>query len=200
MATKKTIRTIPQRAHPGARAGPGRSASANFEEVDWATTRRGPLLESQRCLICPDTALHDRLSGQRRHPRLHPARSPTRTTAAPTTSSRATNLLPAVCGRVCPQEAQCEGVCTVGDTLEPVAIGRLERFVGDLAIAEGWANVPYIDPDAARVGIDRLGPGGHGLRGRHGQGRLRGHGLRGAAPARRRAPLRHPRLPAARTP
>mgnify|MGYP002063707771 CR=1 FL=1 len=43
----------------------------------------------------------------------------------------ATNLLPAVCGRVCPQETQCEGVCTVGDSLEPVAIGRLERFVAD---------------------------------------------------------------------
>jgi glutamate synthase (NADPH/NADH) small chain len=38
-----------------------------------------------------------------------------------------TNLLPAICGRVCPQENQCEGVCTVGDTLEPVAIGRLDQ-------------------------------------------------------------------------
>ena len=36
-----------------------------------------------------------------------------------------TNLLPSICGRVCPQENQCEGVCTVGETLEPVAIGRL---------------------------------------------------------------------------
>ena len=41
----------------------------------------------------------------------------------------AANLLPAICGRVCPQENQCEGVCTVGESLEPVAIGRLERFV-----------------------------------------------------------------------
>ena len=48
------------------------------------------------------------------------------------------NLLPAICGRVCPQEDQCEGVCPVGDTLEPGAIGRLERWVGDLALAEGW--------------------------------------------------------------
>ena len=38
-----------------------------------------------------------------------------------------TNLLPAICGRVCPQESQCEGVCTVGEPLEPVAIGRLNR-------------------------------------------------------------------------
>jgi len=71
-----------------------------------------------------------------------------------------TNLLPAVCGRVCPQENQCEGVCTVGDTLEPVAIGRLERYVGDTAIREGWTNVPYIEPVRYRVGIVGSGPAG----------------------------------------
>ncbi len=72
----------------------------------------------------------------------------------------ATNLLPAVCGRVCPQESQCEGVCTVGGTLEPVAIGRLERWVGDSAIAEGWTNVPYIEPSGFTVGIVGSGPAG----------------------------------------
>ena len=71
-----------------------------------------------------------------------------------------TNLLPAVCGRVCPQENQCEGVCTVGETLEPVAIGRLERWVGDMAISEGWANVPYIEPNGFKVGIVGSGPAG----------------------------------------
>jgi glutamate synthase (NADPH/NADH) small chain len=72
----------------------------------------------------------------------------------------ATNLLPAICGRVCPQETQCEGVCTVGDTLEPVAIGRLERFVGDMAITAGWANIPYIEPSGFRIGIVGAGPAG----------------------------------------
>ena len=71
-----------------------------------------------------------------------------------------TNLLAAVCGRVCPQESQCEGVCTVGETLEPVAIGRLERFVGDRAIAEGWSNVPYSEPNGLSVGIVGAGPAG----------------------------------------
>ena len=42
-----------------------------------------------------------------------------------------TNILPSVCGRVCPQESQCESQCVIGRKLEPVAIGRLERFVGD---------------------------------------------------------------------
>ena len=71
-----------------------------------------------------------------------------------------TNLLPAICGRVCPQESQCEGVCPVGDTLEPVAIGRLERWVGDLAIAEGWSKLPYIEPNGFKVGIVGSGPAG----------------------------------------
>jgi glutamate synthase (NADPH/NADH) small chain len=51
-------------------------------------------------------------------------------------------------------------VCTVGDTLEPVAIGRLERYVGDTAIREGWANVPYVEPVRFRVGIVGSGPAG----------------------------------------
>jgi glutamate synthase (NADPH/NADH) small chain len=72
----------------------------------------------------------------------------------------ATNLLPAICGRVCPQESQCEGVCIVGETLEPVAIGRLERFVGDRAISEGWTNVPYIEPNRFKIGIVGSGPAG----------------------------------------
>jgi len=48
----------------------------------------------------------------------------------------------------------------VGDSLEPVAIGRLERFVGDMAIREGWANVPYIEPTKFKVGIVGSGPAG----------------------------------------
>jgi len=89
-----------------------------------------------------------------------------------------TNLLPSICGRVCPQENQCEGVCTVGDSLEAVAIGRLERFVGDTALKEGWVNIPYIETEPVPGRHRRLGAGGHGLRGRHGQGRLRRHRLR----------------------
>jgi glutamate synthase (NADPH/NADH) small chain len=48
----------------------------------------------------------------------------------------------------------------VGESLEPVAIGRLERFVGDMAIAEGWANVPYIERNRFKVGIVGSGPAG----------------------------------------
>ena len=52
------------------------------------------------------------------------------------------NGLPAVCGRVCPQESQCEAPCIVGVKHEPVAIGRLERFVADAAAGQGWDDAP----------------------------------------------------------
>jgi glutamate synthase (NADPH/NADH) small chain len=48
------------------------------------------------------------------------------------------NVLPAICGRVCPQEEQCEAKCTIGVRFEPVSIGRLERFVADYAAAQGF--------------------------------------------------------------
>lgn len=70
------------------------------------------------------------------------------------------NLLPAICGRVCPQEVQCEGVCPVGDTLQPVAIGRLERWVGDEAINKSWNTPPYIERNGFKVGIIGSGPAG----------------------------------------
>ncbi len=54
------------------------------------------------------------------------------------------NALPAVCGRVCPQEEQCEKVCVMGKKMEPVAIGRLERFAADCEAAEGKVELPEI--------------------------------------------------------
>jgi glutamate synthase (NADPH/NADH) small chain len=52
------------------------------------------------------------------------------------------NILPAICGRVCPQEEQCEKVCIVGVKNEPVAIGRLERFLADWEAEQGEAELP----------------------------------------------------------
>ena len=71
-----------------------------------------------------------------------------------------TRLRPAIGGRVCQQGNQGEGGCTVGDSLEPFAIGRLERFVGDAAIKEGWVNIPYIETNRFKVGIVGSGPAG----------------------------------------
>lgn len=72
-----------------------------------------------------------------------------------------TNALPAVCGRVCPQEVQCEMKCVRGKKGEPVAIGRLERFVADNERAAGEVSIPKIPAKTGkRIAIVGSGPAG----------------------------------------
>lgn len=71
-----------------------------------------------------------------------------------------TNSLPAVCGRVCPQERQCESKCTRGIKAEPVAIGRLERFVADWAREHGDKTIEVPVPNGKRVAVVGSGPAG----------------------------------------
>jgi glutamate synthase (NADPH/NADH) small chain len=71
------------------------------------------------------------------------------------------NLLPAVCGRVCPQESQCEKLCTLGKKFEPVAIGRLERFAADQYARHNKNGAPPLAPLTDRkVAIIGSGPSG----------------------------------------
>jgi glutamate synthase (NADPH/NADH) small chain len=155
---KKTIRMIPQARTPAHEQDPSVRAR-NFEEVNRGYLVEDAQLEAERCLMCPEQpcvggcpvniAIPDFIQ-----------KITERDYRGAYDVITASNLLPSVCGRVCPQESQCEGVCTVGDSLEPVAIGRLERWVGDLAIKEGWSNIPYIEPSGLRVGIVGSGPAG----------------------------------------
>jgi glutamate synthase (NADPH) small chain len=157
-AKKKTIRTIPQERTPMPEQ-PARERAKNFAEVACGYPKDAALREAERCLMCPDQPCvrgcpvgidipgFIRKLGEQDFRGAYDVITDT-------------NLLPAICGRVCPQESQCEGVCTVGDSLEPVAIGRLERWVGDQAIAEGWANIPYIEPNGFKVGVVGSGPAG----------------------------------------
>lgn len=71
-----------------------------------------------------------------------------------------TNALPAICGRVCPQESQCEGKCVRGKKGEPVAIGRLERFCADYAMARETASVKKPEANGKKVAVIGSGPGG----------------------------------------
>jgi len=158
VAKKKTIRTIPQQRTAMREQDP-RERVKNFTEVACGYALEDALVEAERCLLCPEQpcvrgcpvgidipGFIQKISEKDFHGAYDVI--------------TATNLLPAICGRVCPQETQCEGVCTVGDTLEPVAIGRLERWVGDTAIAQRWVNVPYIEPNGFKVGIVGSGPAG----------------------------------------
>ncbi|MBQ3085453.1 MAG: NADPH-dependent glutamate synthase [Clostridia bacterium] len=73
---------------------------------------------------------------------------------------RKSSALPAVCGRVCPQESQCEGKCIRGIKGEPVAIGRLERFVADWHMAHAKESVEKPAPNGKRVAVIGSGPAG----------------------------------------
>jgi len=70
------------------------------------------------------------------------------------------NCLPAVCGRVCPQETQCEILCVRGKKGEPVAIGRLERFVADYALEHMKQEISPVKKNGIKVAIAGGGPAG----------------------------------------
>ncbi len=71
-----------------------------------------------------------------------------------------TNNLPAVCGRVCPQEVQCQAPCTLGRRFEPVAIGRLERFAADWESQHGVQIPEVAPPTGVRIAVVGSGPAG----------------------------------------
>jgi glutamate synthase (NADPH/NADH) small chain len=70
------------------------------------------------------------------------------------------NNLPAICGRVCPQETQCEAVCVLGKKQEPVAIGRLERYVADWDLAHPSPPPEVPPPSGKKVAVIGCGPAG----------------------------------------
>ena len=158
MAKKKTIRTIPQERTPVRELDP-RERGKHFKEVACGYRVEDALNEAERCLLCPQPACVAGCPVSIDIPGFITKISAKDFRGAYDVIT-ATNLLPAICGRVCPQETQCEGVCPVGETLEPVAIGRLERWVGDLAIAENWSSIPYLEASGFRIGIVGSGPAG----------------------------------------
>ncbi len=134
--------------------------NANFKEVPHGLPPMTAVLEANRCIQCKKpkcvsgcpvgidipgfidcVAKGDFLGGIRK--------------------MKETNMLPAICGRVCPQEEQCEKVCITGKKGEPVAIGRLERFVADWERVNDMVEVPEVgEPTGKSVGIVGCGPAG----------------------------------------
>lgn len=106
----------------------------NFEEVALGYSLQDAMAEASRCLHCKNPRCVAGCPVEVQIPQFIAALSAGDCEEA-YRIIRATNSLPAVCGRVCPQETQCEGVCVLAAKGEPVAIGRLERFVADRFIA-----------------------------------------------------------------
>lgn len=156
--TKRTIRTIPQERAPMP-AQPAGERVHNFREVALGFESEHARHEADRCLLCPLAVCVPACPVAIDIPAFIERISAGDVRGAYDVISDA-HLLPAICGRVCPQETQCELVCPVGESLEPVAIGRLERWIGDRALAEGWQHVPHVEPTGLQVGIIGSGPAG----------------------------------------
>jgi glutamate synthase (NADPH/NADH) small chain len=132
----------------------------NFDEVALGFTPELAIKEAERCLQCkkpqciPGCPVEVNIPGFI----LHIAEG-NFTAAAKELKNK--NALPAICGRVCPQEEQCEILCVVGKKMEPVAIGRLERFTADYEAAELGIKLPEIEKVTGRkVAIVGSGPAG----------------------------------------
>ncbi len=132
----------------------------DFNEVSLGFTPELALIEAKRCLQCPKQPCVDGcpvsvdITGF-----IHLIAESDFIGAAQ--KIKETNLLPAVCGRVCPQEEQCEQVCVVAKIDKPVAIGRLERFVADYEREQGTVEIPKAAPSTGKkVAVVGSGPAG----------------------------------------
>jgi glutamate synthase (NADPH/NADH) small chain len=106
--------------------------ACGFEEVNLGFTTQMAVLEAQRCLLCPRPKCVEGCPvGVRIDEFVRHVADGDFGAAAATIS--ADNSLPAICGRVCPQERQCEGACVLTRKDRPIAIGHLERFVADFS-------------------------------------------------------------------
>ena len=150
---QKTGRTAMPEQDPKVRA-------RNFLEVPLGYTPELARQEASRCLLCKKPAciagcpvnvdipafLHLITQGN---------------FAAAARKIKETNALPAVCGRVCPQESQCESKCILGKKFEPVAIGRCERFAADYERTNNLVEIPPIAPkNGKKVAVIGAGPAG----------------------------------------
>ncbi|MEG1037447.1 MAG: NADPH-dependent glutamate synthase [Mucinivorans sp.] len=136
--------------------------ATNFEEVCYGYNLDEATREASRCLNCKNPRCVAACPVGVHIPEFIAQIVKGDLAAAATVIAR-DNLLPSVCGRVCPQETQCEGQCVLGIKGESVAIGKLERFVGDEKIKnsdnENNDTVSLAD-DAQKVAIVGSGPAG----------------------------------------
>jgi glutamate synthase (NADPH/NADH) small chain len=132
----------------------------NFDEVPLGLSPETAVLEAKRCLQCKKPACVEGCPVEVDIPgfiKLIADGEPTRSIR----KIWGKNALPAVCGRVCPQELQCEGKCILSKKGDPVAIGNLERFVADKERMHGTGEMPpKKKPTGKKVAVVGSGPSG----------------------------------------
>ena len=132
----------------------------NFDEVALGYGEETAIAEAERCLNCKVPQCRKGCPVSVRIPEFI-QKIKGRDFATAIEIIKGDNALPAVCGRVCPQENQCEKFCVLAKRGEPVGIGRLERFAADWQLAQGEAVEPVeFRPDAQKVAIIGAGPAG----------------------------------------
>ena len=133
--------------------------AANFEEVCYGYNEEEAVLEASRCLHCKNPRCVASCPVSVKIPEFIAAVAAGDFMAAASVIAEDSSL-PAVCGRVCPQETQCEGSCILGVKAEPVAIGKLERFVADWSRAHGTKKVEKAPANGHKVAVVGSGPAG----------------------------------------
>jgi len=132
----------------------------NFEEVPTGYSEETAVLEAQRCIQCKKPACVSGCPVGIDIPGFIKCIAE-KDFAGSIQKLWEKNSLPAVCGRVCPQEVQCEGKCIVGKKGEPVAIGNLERFIADMARESGVGELPEkAATTGKKVAVVGSGPAG----------------------------------------
>ncbi len=132
----------------------------NFREVPYGLTPDLAVLEASRCIQCKNPQCVKGCPVGVQIPEFIDLVAKGKFVEA-ARKIKETNALPAVCGRVCPQEEQCEMPCVLGKKGEPVAIGRLERFVADFERVTGSVEIPAAAPPTGkRVAVVGAGPAG----------------------------------------
>ncbi len=131
----------------------------NFEEVCYGYNEEEAAREAQRCLHCKNAKCVEGCPVGISIPEFIAKVKTGDFDGAYETISRSSSL-PAVCGRVCPQESQCEGKCVRGIKGEAIAIGKLERFVADRALEKGMHHAISSSPKGKKVAVIGSGPSG----------------------------------------
>jgi len=132
----------------------------NFQEVPYGLTPELAITEATRCIACPKPKCVEGCPVEVDIPAFVKLVSEGDFVGA-ARKIKESNALPAICGRVCPQEEQCEKVCVLTKKYGSVAIGHLERFVADYEREQGQIEIPQLPPASGKkVAVVGAGPAG----------------------------------------